>query len=77
MSKGVHYCERCGNQGAEVMVWAAWNVATQTWEYTGDGLDNQTYCEQCEGYGFRVVFGTPKEAQEVADRYAAGEQNDE
>jgi hypothetical protein len=73
MSKGVHYCERCGNQDAEVMVWAGWNVKTQTWEYVSDGLDNQTYCEQCEGYGFRVVFGTRKEAKAVAARYAAGE----
>ena len=77
MSKGVHYCERCGNQGAEVMVWAKWNVKAQAWEYTSDGLDNQTYCEQCEENGIPVVFGTKKEAQQVAARYAAGEVGDE
>ena len=77
MSNGVHYCERCGNQDAEVMVWAVWNVKAQAWEYTGDCLDNQTYCEQCEENGILVVFGTKKEAQQVAARYAAGEVCDE
>ena len=77
MSNGVHYCERCGNRDAEIMVWAAWNVETQTWEYTGDGLDDQTYCEQCEENGIPVVFGTLEEAKAVADRFAAGENGDE
>lgn len=77
MSKGVHYCERCGCLDAEVLVWAKWNVAAQTWEYSTDSLENQTYCVQCEENGIPVVYGTLEEAKAVADRFAAGENGDE
>jgi len=78
MSKSVHYCENCGSQDVEVMVWAMWDIQGQTWEFTSDDGEGPTYCNACELHDVRVVHGTKERADDVARAYAGhGEDGDE
>lgn len=63
-----HYCATCGSLEVKVMVWARWHVKSQAWKFVSDDGVGETYCNQCEQSGVRVLFGTKQDVRLAADR---------
>lgn len=50
-------CPECGSDHVRTAIWADWDVATQTYQDTGDAVENQNlHCANCNHQGWEFIW---------------------